>query len=137
MSHATKLESFLLSYNNSVGFGGNSRDESIHRAVDHAFPELKEVEKADLYSRIVEGFDEYDTTRMISRRMWLGPLLRNWQMQRSVHSFRVIRGQGPTAQEQQQATASGQSMSDDRGGALSPAELAKALEQKAKEDGNE
>lgn len=112
MSHATKLDSFLMSYNNSVAWGKMDRNEAVHRAIDQAFPELKMVEKADLFAKIIEGFEEYDRKRMVSRRMWLGQLIKKWQMERGVVGFRVARGSGPTAQEQQQATASGGTVPD-------------------------
>lgn len=60
MKYQQQAEHILRSYNNRVAWGEDTdREAALQDAINSAYPMRTDEEKADLYAKLMENWDEY------------------------------------------------------------------------------
>lgn len=71
-----KLEQFLASYRNDTTWGDKTAEEALQSAIDKTWPLRPDYARAELYTRLVEQWDQYVGT---GRRIFTNQTINEWE----------------------------------------------------------
>lgn len=81
MLYKTQTALLIKSYENSVAWGNADHEESLHNAINGAFPHLPDEAKAELFVQIEEQWESYRES-LAPRKLWIGNIVNNFMSAR-------------------------------------------------------
>lgn len=84
------VELLVKSYHNAVAWGRGDHEEALQNAVNAAYPRWPEEQRAELYTRIAESWEEY-RSGLVPRTLWIGQIVRKLEGERVQQAVRGLK----------------------------------------------